>query len=127
MWLTNYKNVSKNSETAPPYDKLTMKSLLFPPRGVLQRRAAIAVSDYILTSGWSSLSSSAASKSVGTHDGSFHCDEALGCFMIRRTERFYDADIVRTRDPLVRWKSESFVLLMIAAACNLVVTVLFFL
>lgn len=78
-----------------------MKSLFLPPGGVLQRRAAISVSDYILTSGWCNLSSSSASKSVGTHDGSFHCDEALGCFMIRRTEKFYDADIVRTRDPLV--------------------------
>eukprot|EP00270_Netrium_digitus_P018870 TRINITY_DN7260_c0_g1_i2.p1 TRINITY_DN7260_c0_g1~~TRINITY_DN7260_c0_g1_i2.p1 ORF type:complete len:318 (-),score=55.62 TRINITY_DN7260_c0_g1_i2:167-1120(-) len=35
---------------------------------------------------------------VGTHNGSFHCDEALGCFMIRRTEKFKDAAVVRTRD-----------------------------
>eukprot|EP00899_Mesostigma_viride_P005389 jgi/Mesvir1/14851/Mv05469-RA.1 len=36
---------------------------------------------------------------VGTHDGAFHCDEVLGCFMIRQTERFKDASITRTRDP----------------------------
>ncbi|KAJ0105230.1 hypothetical protein Patl1_17427 [Pistacia atlantica] len=27
-------------------------------------------------------------KRVGTHNGSFHCDEALGCFMIRLTDKF---------------------------------------
>ncbi|KAL5730088.1 hypothetical protein ACHQM5_002957 [Ranunculus cassubicifolius] len=40
-------------------------------------------------------------KRVGTHNGSFHCDEALGCFMIRLTHKFLDAEIVRTRDPKV--------------------------
>ncbi|GAB2277908.1 hypothetical protein Dimus_012606 [Dionaea muscipula] len=38
---------------------------------------------------------------VGTHNGSFHCDEALGCFMIRLTDKFSGADVVRTRDPKV--------------------------
>lgn len=41
-------------------------------------------------------------KRVGTHNGSFHCDEALGCFMIRLTNKFYNAQIVRTRDTQVR-------------------------
>ncbi|KAK1382275.1 Metal-dependent protein hydrolase [Heracleum sosnowskyi] len=41
------------------------------------------------------------SKRVGTHNGSFHCDEALGCFMIRLTNRFFGAEIVRSRDPKV--------------------------
>ncbi|KAF6136214.1 hypothetical protein GIB67_036892 [Kingdonia uniflora] len=40
-------------------------------------------------------------KRVGTHNGSFHCDEALGCFMIRLTNKFFQAEIVRTRDPKV--------------------------
>ncbi|RVW14916.1 UPF0160 protein [Vitis vinifera] len=40
-------------------------------------------------------------KRVGTHNGSFHCDEALGCFMIRLTDKFRDAQIVRTRDQKV--------------------------
>ncbi|KAL0741597.1 hypothetical protein Bca4012_083110 [Brassica carinata] len=40
-------------------------------------------------------------KKVGTHNGSFHCDEALGCFMIRLTDKFSGADIVRTRDPKI--------------------------
>lgn len=40
-------------------------------------------------------------KRIGTHNGSFHCDEALGCFMIRLTNRFFGAEIVRSRDPKV--------------------------
>lgn len=40
-------------------------------------------------------------KRVGTHNGSFHCDEALGCFMIRLTDKFSNAEIVRSRDPQV--------------------------
>ncbi|PKA53473.1 hypothetical protein AXF42_Ash020896 [Apostasia shenzhenica] len=40
-------------------------------------------------------------KRVGTHNGSFHCDEALGCFMIGFTDKFAGAEIVRTRDPQV--------------------------
>lgn len=40
-------------------------------------------------------------KHVGTHNGSFHCDEALGCFMIRLTSKYSNAEIVRSRDPQV--------------------------
>ncbi|KAJ1383086.1 Metal-dependent protein hydrolase [Sesbania bispinosa] len=39
-------------------------------------------------------------KRVGTHSGTFHCDEALACFMLRLSKHFSGADIVRTRD----WK-----------------------
>jgi hypothetical protein len=41
------------------------------------------------------------SKRVGTHNGSFHCDEALGCFLMRLTSQFAGAEIVRTRDSQV--------------------------
>lgn len=40
-------------------------------------------------------------KKVGTHNGTFHCDEALGCFIIRLTPKFAGAHIVRTRDQTV--------------------------
>lgn len=36
---------------------------------------------------------------IGTHNGSFHADEALACFMLRNTDKFRDAEVVRTRDP----------------------------
>ena len=36
---------------------------------------------------------------IGTHDGSFHCDEALGCYLLKLTKAYEDAEIVRSRDP----------------------------
>ncbi|KAJ7959393.1 UPF0160 protein MYG1, mitochondrial-like [Quillaja saponaria] len=45
--------------------------------------------------------STAKPKRVGTHNGSFHCDEALACFMLRLTNAFSGAEIVRTRDTQV--------------------------
>ncbi len=38
---------------------------------------------------------------IGTHSGTFHCDEALGCYMLKQTPKYRDAAIVRTRDPAV--------------------------
>ena len=36
---------------------------------------------------------------ICTHDGAFHCDEALACFLLSRTRTFRDNyTIVRTRD-----------------------------
>ena len=32
---------------------------------------------------------------IGTHSGTFHCDEALGCFMLKQTSQFRDCAIVR--------------------------------
>jgi hypothetical protein len=54
-----------------------------------------------LTSFHGILSSSfctSSAKRVGTHSGTFHCDEALACFMLRLSKHFSGADIVRTRD-----------------------------
>eukprot|EP00798_Chlamydomonas_sp_ICE-L_P020383 gene20383-27154_t len=38
---------------------------------------------------------------IGTHSGTFHCDEALGSWMLHQTEKFSNAEIVRSRDPEV--------------------------
>ncbi|KAG6445534.1 hypothetical protein O3G_MSEX003943 [Manduca sexta] len=35
---------------------------------------------------------------IGTHDGVFHCDEVLACFMLKSLPQYKDAEIVRTRD-----------------------------
>lgn len=35
---------------------------------------------------------------IGTHNGTFHCDEALACFLLKLLPRYKDAEIVRTRD-----------------------------
>ncbi|KAL1922491.1 uncharacterized protein VTP21DRAFT_10030 [Calcarisporiella thermophila] len=38
-------------------------------------------------------------KTIGTHDGHFHCDEALAVFMLRQTALFRNASLIRSRDP----------------------------
>uniref|UniRef100_A0A8C6TAS5 Chromosome 12 open reading frame 10 n=1 Tax=Neogobius melanostomus TaxID=47308 RepID=A0A8C6TAS5_9GOBI len=36
---------------------------------------------------------------IGTHNGTFHCDEVLACFFLRQLPEYKNAEIVRTRDP----------------------------
>eukprot|EP01134_Creolimax_fragrantissima_P007614 CFRG7614T1 len=36
---------------------------------------------------------------IGTHNGTFHADEALACFLLHQTEKYANANIVRSRDP----------------------------
>ncbi|XP_015591977.2 UPF0160 protein MYG1, mitochondrial isoform X1 [Cephus cinctus] len=38
---------------------------------------------------------------IGTHDGCFHCDEALACFMLKQLPRYKNATIVRSRDQAI--------------------------
>ncbi|KAF7791839.1 hypothetical protein EIP86_002863 [Pleurotus ostreatoroseus] len=38
-------------------------------------------------------------KVIGTHNGTFHCDEALAVYLLRLTEAYTNADLTRTRDP----------------------------
>ena len=38
---------------------------------------------------------------IGTHNGTFHCDEALGCYLLQKTDKFRDAEVVRSRDQSV--------------------------
>merc|ERR1711962_112595 len=40
-----------------------------------------------------------ATKKIGTHDGKFHCDEALACHLLRILPEYKNSDIVRSRDP----------------------------
>ena len=32
---------------------------------------------------------------IGTHNGTFHCDEVLACFMLKQLPQYKDAEIVR--------------------------------
>lgn len=36
---------------------------------------------------------------IGTHSGTFHCDEALAVFLLKTLPTYSDAELVRTRDP----------------------------
>ena len=35
---------------------------------------------------------------IGTHNGTFHCDEVLACTMLLYTDKYKEPLIVRTRD-----------------------------
>jgi len=37
-------------------------------------------------------------KTIITHSGTFHCDEALACFLLLQLDEYKDATIIRTRD-----------------------------
>lgn len=37
-------------------------------------------------------------KLIGTHNGTFHCDEVLACWMLKQLPEYADAEIIRTRD-----------------------------
>lgn len=43
---------------------------------------------------------------IGTHDGTFHCDDVTACYMLKQLSRFRDHEIVRTRDPDTLAKAE---------------------
>lgn len=34
---------------------------------------------------------------IGTHDGIFHCDEVLACYMLHQLKKYENAEIIRTR------------------------------
>ncbi|KAL1413062.1 hypothetical protein Q8F55_000811 [Vanrija albida] len=38
-------------------------------------------------------------KTLATHNGTFHCDEALAIYLLRQTDEFKDSQLVRSRDP----------------------------
>lgn len=38
------------------------------------------------------------SKLIGTHDGTFHCDEALAVYLLRQTSTYKNAKVLRSRD-----------------------------
>lgn len=72
---------------------------MFAGRGLIQKLTFLRNRTTRMSSTLTAAAS--APKRVGTHNGSFHCDEALGCFMIRLTNKFLNAEIVRSRDPKV--------------------------
>ena len=36
---------------------------------------------------------------IGTHNGAFHCDEALAVWMLKQLDEYKDAEVIRTRKP----------------------------
>ncbi|XP_050679586.1 MYG1 protein [Leptidea sinapis] len=44
------------------------------------------------------LSKSISTMKIGTHDGVFHCDEVLACYMLKQLPEYKDAQIIRSRN-----------------------------
>lgn len=40
-------------------------------------------------------------KKIGTHDGKFHCDEVLACYMLKQLPEYQNSKIIRSRTPTV--------------------------
>lgn len=38
---------------------------------------------------------------IGTHDGIFHCDEVLACFLLKQLPTYAEAKIIRSRNDSV--------------------------
>lgn len=75
------------------------KAFLTSVRGLMKR--GMSATDES-SSSESSAKASRVPLKIGTHDGGFHVDEALACFMLRHyTAAFAGAEVVRTRDPAV--------------------------
>jgi len=64
---------------------------------ICYREASIIISSRKMAASTGSAESSP--KFIGTHDGTFHCDDVTACFMLKQLDRFKNHDIVRTRDP----------------------------
>lgn len=45
-------------------------------------------------------------KKIGTHNGAFHCDEVMACFMLKALPQYKDAEIIRTRNPEILKKCD---------------------
>ena len=43
----------------------------------------------------------AARKRIGVHNGKFHADDTLSVYFLHQTREFWDAEVVRTRDPTI--------------------------
>ncbi|XP_028303019.1 MYG1 exonuclease [Gouania willdenowi] len=79
---------SKNAGILPSLYSHSISSRLFP--GVLR---------YMCSEAKKLCSERMAKKRIGTHNGTFHCDEVLACFFLRQLPEYSDAEIIRTRDP----------------------------
>ncbi len=60
--------------------------------------AATIISDLPSSTPAAAAAASSSTFLIGTHDGSFHCDEVLAIAMLRLLPQYRDAVVVRTRD-----------------------------
>jgi len=64
--------------------------------GVLFRNLVQRNSSYSFIPHQRKMSGDSRAQKIGTHNGTFHCDEVLACFMLKQLSHYKDAEIVRS-------------------------------
>ncbi|KAM9859876.1 MYG1 exonuclease [Aulostomus maculatus] len=88
----SYINIRRPTCVARPLKSLFNRSLLFAEVSGSGTRRMSSQPKKLCSENMST-------KKIGTHNGSFHCDEVLACFFLRQLPEYKDAEIIRTRDP----------------------------
>eukprot|EP01104_Vermistella_antarctica_P018347 TRINITY_DN6755_c0_g1_i1.p1 TRINITY_DN6755_c0_g1~~TRINITY_DN6755_c0_g1_i1.p1 ORF type:complete len:414 (+),score=76.05 TRINITY_DN6755_c0_g1_i1:1140-2381(+) len=85
---------------APAISVPSIRSLVFSPQRGIVRFLTQKIVATMASSSLTVVSEVPASSHplIGTHDGNFHCDEALACAMLRMLPRFQNSTVLRTRN-----------------------------
>lgn len=97
---TGFSNCG-NLYTDPPQSRSVSSTSTYFPTGAVRRRS-IATTTISMNGNGEKASSGHGepAATIVTHDGTFHCDEALACYMLREhVSLFRGGNILRTRDP----------------------------
>lgn len=82
-----------------PKDNLLYLNLLTGTSGLLYTDFIRAFSRHMSSEAKRFCAENMTGKKIGTHNGTFHCDEVLACFLLRQLPEYKEAEIIRTRDP----------------------------
>ncbi|KAM3621896.1 uncharacterized protein V6R79_017560 [Siganus canaliculatus] len=93
--LTQHINLSKQASLLALFKPHVSCRLLSLP---LQGRVAQTEHRYMSSQPKRVCTDNMSVKKIGTHNGTFHCDEVLACFFLRQLPEYKDAEIIRTRD-----------------------------
>ncbi|XP_029946929.1 MYG1 exonuclease [Salarias fasciatus] len=105
MWFRAFLSASKSTKVifAIAGSKPKVISQRFDLRSrdsrFLSAHCSRAFSRYMSSEAKRICSENMTGKKIGTHNGTFHCDEVLACFFLRQLPEYKDAEIVRTREP----------------------------
>ncbi|XP_010902804.2 UPF0160 protein MYG1, mitochondrial isoform X1 [Esox lucius] len=87
---------------APNLWRFTIRASLFTSvyRKLEVNSIAITITRYMSHRPKRLCTENMSAKIIGTHNGTFHCDEVLACFFLHQLPEYKGAEIIRTRDPV---------------------------
>ena len=80
-------------------DKIDTRTRAFESMSAEARRLLAKVPTGVVSSTVEEAIAAGAAACIGTHNGTFHCDEALATALLKTLPAYKDHAIVRTRDP----------------------------